>query len=54
VPFVVAMDEAGGLIQWAKLRIAEYDGTKLATVLENLADRSAELRGEMAEAPAAG
>ena len=54
MPFVIAMDEGGGLIQWAKLRIAEFDGAKLATVLENLADRSAELRGEMAEAPAAG
>ena len=54
MPFVIAMDEGGTLIQWAKLRIADYDGTKLATVLENLADRSAELRGEMAEAPAAG
>jgi hypothetical protein len=54
MPFVIAMDEGGALIQWAKLRIADFDGTKLATLLENLADRSAELRGEMAEAPAAG
>jgi Tir chaperone family protein CesT len=54
MPFVIAMDDAGNLLQWAKLRIADFNGTTLATVLENLADRSAELRGELAEAPAAG
>jgi hypothetical protein len=54
MPFVIALDEGGNLIQWAKLRIAEFDGTKLATALENVAGRTAGLRGELTEAPAAG
>ena len=46
-PFVVATDEAGTLIQWGRLRIADFDGTTLARVIDNLADRAVEIRGEI-------
>lgn len=49
-PFVVATDEAGMLILWGRLRIADFDGTTLARLIDNLADRAVKMRTEIGEA----
>ena len=47
-PFVIATDDSGTLIQWGRLRIEDFDGQTLAKAIDNLADRAAKLRGELA------
>ena len=46
-PFVIATDDQGTLIQWAKLRIDEFNGTTLARAIDNVADRAEEIRKEI-------
>ena len=46
-PFQIATDESGMLIQWGRLKIADFDGTTLAKVIDNLADRATEIRKEI-------
>lgn len=52
MPFQVAVDDEGGLILWARLRIAELNGKSLASVVKGLAEQVEEMRGELGEAAA--
>ena len=46
-PFQIATDDSATLIQWGRLKIADFDGTTLAKVIDNLADRATELKKEI-------
>lgn len=46
-PFVVAADEAGGLVLWGRLRIAEIDGATLASVIDRVAEQVETMRAEI-------
>jgi hypothetical protein len=46
-PFQVAVDEAGGLIVWGRLRIADFPGPRLAALIGVLADRIEAMRAEI-------
>jgi Tir chaperone protein (CesT) family len=46
-PFRVAVDGAGGLIAWGRLRIADFSGARLAALIGVLADRIEAMRAEL-------
>jgi len=46
-PFQIATDDDGMILQWARLNVADYDGTILAKAIDNLAARATKLRGEI-------
>lgn len=48
-PFQVAVDEAGGLIVWGRLRIADFAGERLARLVGTLADRVGAMRQAIEE-----
>lgn len=49
-PFQVATDAGGGVVLWGRLGMGEVSGQSLVGVLGVLADRAAEIRGELAAA----
>ena len=49
-PFQIATDESATLIQWGRLKVADLDGTLLAKIIDNLAERATEIQGELARA----
>jgi hypothetical protein len=48
-PFQVALDDAGGLTVWGRLRVAEFTGDRLAGLIGVLAVRIAAMRSEIEE-----
>ena len=50
-PFVIAADDAGGVILWGKLCIADLDGTALARIVDNLTERAATMRAALLPHP---
>ena len=46
-PFQIAVDEAGGLIAWGRLRIADFLGPRLAALVGVLAERIEAIRAEI-------
>jgi hypothetical protein len=49
-PFQVALENAGNLLIWGRLAVADLDGPTLAAVLNRLAERAAEMAGEIEKA----
>ena len=49
MPFVTAVDEAGTLVFWGRIAIDDFDGTSLARLVDNVADKATELRKEVAQ-----
>jgi hypothetical protein len=52
-PFQIAVDDGGVLIFWGRVRIADFDGATLATLLDRVAAKVEEIRGEVGGADAA-
>lgn len=46
-PFRIAADEAGALVFWARLPIAEFDGASLAVLLGRVAEQVTAIRAEV-------
>ena len=46
-PFVIGADEAGTLVFWGRVEIADFDGETLAELIDSVADRAEEIRGEL-------
>jgi len=46
-PFQTAVDDDGALIFWGRVRIADFTGATLATLLDRIAARVEEMRGEV-------
>lgn len=47
MPFTTAVDEGGAVILWGRVAIADFDGTTLARLVDNLADFASEIRNEL-------
>jgi len=50
-PFQIAVDDGGGLIFWGRLKIADFTGALLASVIDLVAERVEEIRAEIAGEP---
>jgi Tir chaperone protein (CesT) family len=46
-PFQIATDNAGVLIFWGRVRIADLDGSRLAQLIDRVAARAGEIRTEI-------
>lgn len=51
-PFVLGADAQGGLVFWGRLRIADFDGASLASLIDAIAEQVGAFRTEI-EGPAA-
>lgn len=47
MPFTTAVDEGGAVILWGRIALADFDGTHLARLVDNLADLAADVRKEL-------
>jgi hypothetical protein len=49
-PFQIAADESGVLVFWGHVDIADLDGTMMASLVDRVAERVEEIRGEIGSA----